>query len=65
MSSSILDDLLEFRDRFNLPDDMTCDELYKMALYYIKTGEVCRKCAAEYEGSFSDIPLPEDESDDW
>ena len=66
MSSSIADDLLDFKRRFDLPD-LEMDELYKIALYYIKTGNVCVKCGLEFDGSFSEIPLPEesDESDDW
>lgn len=67
MSSSIADDLAEFRERFDLPESLKMDDLYKIALYYIKTGTVCVKCGLEFEESFSDIPLPEeeDEPDYW
>lgn len=67
MSSSIADDLAEFRDRFGLPSSLKNEELYKIALYYIKTGQVCVKCGLEFDESFSEIPLPEeeDEFDYW
>lgn len=38
MSSSIADDLAEFRDRFGLPSSLSFDDLFKIACYYIKTG---------------------------
>lgn len=38
MSSSIADDLADFRDRFGLPGNLSFDDLFKIACYYIKTG---------------------------
>lgn len=68
MSSSIAEDLIEFRERFGLPRNLSMDDLYKISLFYIKTGQVCVKCGLEFEDSFSEIPLPseeEDEPDYW
>lgn len=68
MSSSIADDLAEFRDRFGLPSSLSFDDLFKIACYYIKTGQVCVECGLKFDESFSDLPLQseeEDESDYW